>query len=90
MVFVGLYVDKAAVGAPDAQAFFVGLAPGVSMVVTFQVTLAAGSHALTAWADWNGQVAETNEANNTAWVVAEALPRTTPDRWLYLPVVAGE
>ena len=86
MFWVGLYVDRSASGAPDAEAFISGLASGESRTVSFARTFAEGTHALTAWADWGNAISEANEANNTASRIIEALPPVTPDEWIYLPV----
>jgi subtilase family serine protease len=87
MFWVGLYVDRSASGAPDAEAFISGLASGESRIVLFPRTFAEGTHALTAWADWGSAVSEANEANNTASRIIEAQPPVTTDEWVYLPVL---
>jgi len=87
MFWVGLYVDRSASGAPDAESFISGLASGESRIVSFPRTFAEGTHALTAWADWGNAISEASEANNTASRVIEALPPVAPDVWVYLPVL---
>jgi subtilase family serine protease len=87
MFWVGLYVDRSASGAPDAESFISGLASGESRIVSFPRTFAEGTHALTAWADWGNAISEASEANNTASRIIEALPPVAPDVWVYLPVL---
>jgi len=83
--WIGLYVDRSASGAPDAEAFISGLASGESSIVSFPRTFAEGTHALTAWADWGNAISEADEANNTASRIIDVLPPVTPDEWIYLP-----
>lgn len=91
LFWVGIYIDRSASGAPDAEAFLSDLGPGESRIVTVSRAFSEGTHALTAWADWNNSVSEANEANNTAFRVIEVFPPATPSAWLYLPVImAGE
>jgi DNA-binding beta-propeller fold protein YncE len=85
--WVGLYVDRSAIGTPDAEAFISGLASGESRTVSFSRAFSEGTHAVTAWADWGVVVSEANEANNTASRIIESLPPVMPDEWIYLPVL---
>ncbi len=87
LFWVGLYVDRSASGAPDAEVFLPSLLPSARQRVTFTWTFSPGLHALTVWADWNNSVDESSESNNMATLAVWALPRATPSDWVHLPLL---
>ena len=72
----GLYIDRPTLADPDLLATTTQLASGLTTTVTFVWTPAAGPHLLTAWVDWQRDVAEESDTNNMGWLVVAAVTAT--------------
>ncbi|MBI3734038.1 MAG: lamin tail domain-containing protein [Chloroflexi bacterium] len=77
--FNGLYVDKAAVGVPDAQSFTLSLAAGLTTTTTFSLTLTSGAHVLSVLTDWAGSISESDESNNAGVLIVTVVASTPLD-----------